>query len=349
MKPSRKGKPVDYCRKSYGVLQAGRFLAALVVVGFHANATLSLPKYLGVDPAAPFRAGFAGIQYFFVLSGLVIAFAHQGEAGQPGMVVRFARKRAWRLLPPLWAALLLSFVLNAFMGAIGQITAWDIISAMLMLPAAQEPLLAVEWTLRHELLFYLTFAIYLWRPAVGIVTAAAMILLSVWGGFARGLDFPWSFFSSPNHLLFALGAIVLPRVPRPRGVGGWMFLALGFALFAMAWSIACGDDLGKAQQNGPLVWLFGAGAALMILGSLGLEDGGALVIGKWGRLLGDASYSIYLVHFLFVSAACKLAMAARLPGLIAFLFVISVGLAGGLLFYAVVERPLRSLIGRRPA
>ncbi len=69
--------------------------------------------------------------------------------------------------------------------------------------------------------------------------------------------------------------------------------------------------------------------------------------------LGDASYSIYLTHFLLLSALAKVAVRldaqASLSPVVWWVFVVVGSVVGGLVFYRLVEQPLLKLIpGRLP-
>ena len=60
----------------FNLLQAGRGIACLIVLLYHTNFVLGLHKYIGIDMFPIFNIGNCGIDFFFVLSGFVIYFAH---------------------------------------------------------------------------------------------------------------------------------------------------------------------------------------------------------------------------------------------------------------------------------
>lgn len=102
-------------RNSIDTLQAGRAFAALSVLLFHTNVTLGLKKYLGTDVFPIFNAGNSGVQFFFVLSGFVIFYAHRSDLGRSQQLGRYMFRRFSRLVPPLWVVLSLVTIIHAFM------------------------------------------------------------------------------------------------------------------------------------------------------------------------------------------------------------------------------------------
>jgi exopolysaccharide production protein ExoZ len=86
-------------RRSFQTLQAGRGLAALAVVMFHSATYMSVdprfwrqPVYLSI-----FNLGSLGVEYFFVLSGLVMLSAHWKDQGDPSALRSYFWKRFRRI------------------------------------------------------------------------------------------------------------------------------------------------------------------------------------------------------------------------------------------------------------
>src|SRR2546429_8956541 len=103
-------RPADQARGRIAGLDGVRGLAALYVVVNHIFMR-AFPGY----PAdtAPFWAGWFiygrfAVVVFIVLSGLSLTLAPARSGWRLDAVSRFARRRAWRVLPPYWAALALS-------------------------------------------------------------------------------------------------------------------------------------------------------------------------------------------------------------------------------------------------
>jgi exopolysaccharide production protein ExoZ len=331
--------------RSLNTLQAGRAAACLAVLLFHTNFTLSLPKYLGREVFPIFGVGGAGVQFFFVLSGFVILLVHQKDIDKPSKVAEFLWKRFRRVYPLLWIVLLLVipvFLLVPSYGTGKELGFGSIVPAFLLSPAPQDYLLKPMWTLRHEVLFYLIFCVSIWRRQIGFAAGGIWIALSAIVPWFH-LDFPWSFFFSSNHLLFAFGMLAClafksAQVPRSAAL---IATVAGAIAFANVWFA----DLYRVLPiRDALNVLYGLAAALMVLGLAVLERDWGLRVPGTLTFLGEASYSIYLVHFPALSAATKVTLSLnkllRAPDSIVFITAASAALGAGVLFHLAVEKPL---------
>lgn len=289
---------------SLSTLQIGRAFAAVAVVLFHANLTMALPKYFGREVFPLFNEGDSGVHFFFVLSGFVIMFAHAKDIGRPSALGNYIFKRVRRIYPSLWALLVLLLPVYFFVPNLGgaQVDFDVIAAAFAIVPVENESLLAVEWTLRHEVLFYAIFAVAIWKPIIGIIVGSVWVSLSAilpW----FGLPYPWAFYFSSYHLLFAFGALAYALYRQYVLHDGWIAVAGGIIFFA-TWAAIF---LGLAQKGDATNLAYGFGAALVILGAALIErNAGGLKIHRSLLLIGDASYAIYLCHYPAVSAACKI-------------------------------------------
>lgn len=82
------------------LIQVGRGIAAMMVVLFHLGGAMSAEKYFGdLTYIRLFRFGSAGVEFFFVLSGFIIMYAHQKDIGRPDALAYYARRRAVRIYP----------------------------------------------------------------------------------------------------------------------------------------------------------------------------------------------------------------------------------------------------------
>lgn len=90
-------------QQRFDVLDSLRGLCALLVVFFH------LPVSSHLHPLALFRHGYLFVDFFFVLSGFVIAHAYGGRLGSAKDFVPFVIKRLGRVWP-LHAVMLAAFI-----------------------------------------------------------------------------------------------------------------------------------------------------------------------------------------------------------------------------------------------
>ena len=90
-----------------------RGLAALYVVLFHCRLyTISgFPANRGPAWLDWLMYGRLAVVFFLMLSGFSLAISAATHGWQLGGLLRFARRRAWRILPPYWAALVFSLII----------------------------------------------------------------------------------------------------------------------------------------------------------------------------------------------------------------------------------------------
>src|SRR4051794_15071476 len=85
-------------------LQACRAMAAILVVLYHtSHGIFRLDKYFGHKPFGHvFDFGFAGVDFFFVLSGFIMMHVHGRDIGQPRAFASYLWKRFSRIYPAYW-------------------------------------------------------------------------------------------------------------------------------------------------------------------------------------------------------------------------------------------------------
>ena len=337
-------------------MQVLRGIAATAVVCYHTNNILASPKYGGIyafETVA--KHGWLGVNLFFVISGFVILYAHQHDVGNPQTLLHYMWRRAARLYPIYWI-FLTAFITAAAFGFGYPDFKWEprhLVSAYLLIALVDVPTLPlkVAWTLLFELKFYALFSSFLISKRLGIVVFA------VWTAaiFARNSVAPtpdWAFFAEGWGLLnvwnsyFAMGMLTCWSVARISDQNGPWLLSIGLVLLATLVSNMQGD-MDSNLGNPFLVISLGIAFSLIISGGVACELRYAWRPPKWAMLLGDASYSIYLVHSAFISLAAGVAFKhfhGGLPGPLLFSLIFIGAVSSGVFAHLLIERPLLSML-----
>ena len=248
-----------------------------------------------------FVGGALGVEYFFVLSGAVILLAHRGDIGRPDTISSYLGSASPGLPdlldPPHCCS---ARILMAPLGW-GSLPA-EPVGYHLRVSALSYSFDGCEHARRvdafHEILFYLLFVTCLFRRSLGIIVFSAWGLCSLAACILRLPPYLEDYLFSPLHLLFILG-MVDTWLLLNRSVRHALSLGLlGVAVLTSTYVWVClRTPLTTAQEL-----LAGFGAALAVLGFAALEKQNRLNVPRPLQLLGDASYSIYLVHYPFLMA-----------------------------------------------
>jgi peptidoglycan/LPS O-acetylase OafA/YrhL len=268
--------------------------------------------------------GHMAVAIFIVVSGFSLALAPIRNGGElAGGVRRFLRRRAWRILPAYWAALILSVLVTAVLlhpelGPGVQAKTLAVHGLLLQDVVGSNTPNGALWSIAVEWQIYFVFPLILLlarRTSLGtaVFATVAVVLLAHAAAGAGGL------LGKINHLtpqflaLFALGALAVrlgshdraERLRRPLAIVA--LAALGaFVLLALA--------EGSEWVVARFFWmdlLFGVGvaSALALIHAGGLAPARRVLASRPALWLGLFSYSIYLLHDPIISVLDRYAFA----------------------------------------
>lgn len=337
-------------RETLYTVQGLRCIAALAVVVSHA-ADLLIPH----DASNAWFWSIpwtGGVDLFFVISGFIMLYLSHDAFGQAGAARGFLTRRIVRIVPSYWFFTTLTVIAVAAAGGRlkGTTIHWpQLVASYGFIPwprddGAMVPIVGQGWTLNYEMLFYGLFALALLsRRGLGLPCVILPSLVLTHGLYPadwRALRF-WS---EPIVLEF-LGGMMLARLylanVRLSPVATAAMIGLGIAVFAL------GDDLG-------LRFLGRAGSpgipALSVCAGIALAPQ-PQIVGRGWRAIGaggDASYALYLAHYLIVNAVILgwKHLAVGLPWL-GVLSAILVSCVAAILFHNLLERPVVDWLRKR--
>jgi exopolysaccharide production protein ExoZ len=276
-------------------IQVARAIAALSIVYFHSSvAIIRFPKDTAFPIPGLSHYGWVAVDLFFAISGFVICLvASRGVFN----VRSFLIKRGFRLYP-LWLVMLTIFAVTAgfWRGLQPGETFGFFLYSMSLLPTDGLPFYDIGWSLQHEIAFYLIAAALIpWSGLAGLAIFLAASTLAF-----HLFDLPWYLATLANHhgefLAGTLAFIMREKIAR---FGFFLPFAVGTILLGYFLTL-------------PTTTWYPVALLFLICAFANLNPSETIWWQKPATKLGDASYSIYLIHpvvFLVASA-----VVSKFPG-----------------------------------
>lgn len=341
-------------------IQALRGIAACMVFFIH---LLSTRTDIGLDwlRYEYWWIGPAGVDIFFVISGLIVSMtaAKIGACARDGVgaAVPFVLKRLFRIYPVYWVVLAVAFAAAPYVELAPD---WVVASfdhgplRLALLATTENDKVMAAWTLCYEMYFYLTLAaILLMAPKRVFPLLAAWTLIETVAIVVAGsidVELMRNVLLSPLLLEFALGCGAGWLISRGVTRAGLFSLALG-----AVWFVG-GAIVHRAFGNWEPWWrapTFGVASVFLVYGLVALEESKGFVLPNWLCRLGDPSYSIYIWHQLVLAGLAwitdELDLFYRLPAIVVLSMWTAVVIGVGFLSYHCIERPVLNWLNRRLA
>jgi len=344
-------------------LDAIRGLAALYVVVYH----IFLRAWPGYPRAshAPFWAiglsyGRAAVAVFIVLSGFSLSLGPARSGWRLKSIATYAHRRAWRILPPYWAALGFSLVMTWYVLAQ---PGWAVPNgkSVLVYGLLVQDVFAVGspnrtfWSIAIEAQLYILLPLLLLLVrrvsalAMAGLVAAIVVTMGVLGPHVALLNTALVKFNPDLAVLFAVGLLAAGIVTAGERTRSrpWAWYALAAAVPAIALMVVKGSvwsyfnlfwlDLAWAPAIGCFLAAVATARPRLVVRFLDTRP---------LRSLGSCSYSLYLTHMPIVIVVSYGLIVGRVATGTAALFVlaaillpVTVGFAR--LFAAAFELPFQ--------
>lgn len=334
-------------------IQILRAIAALAVTYEHIAGYEFARQYGLPDALPPFKFGRAGVDLFFVISGFVMVYASERYFGRTKAPQEFFLRRLARIVPLYWltTSIILVYLLVQYRDLANAQFSWvSVIASYLFIPYPQlnglmAPVHGVGWTLNYEMFFYTCFCVaLLFSRRTGVLVLAAFLFAFAGLNQLTSLPNPLGYWADPIILEFVFGMLIATlllsgfRIPHV-----W-----AGALVVIAFLALLGLDY---LTESPRLLALGVPSAF-IVGSLVLADSSAKPSSLWQPLsfLGDASYSLYLVHPLAITLPRRLfphlVNPASSPWLYAAL-LLATALAAAIVVHLLFEKPVTRILQKR--
>lgn len=330
---------------TYRLIQVLRAVAAEMVVLRHATTLLHArdPLHFSI-----WFNGVTGVDIFFVISGFVMMISTTPLLTVAHPARSFFIRRIERIVPMYWlvtTAKLLALLAVPTLALTGLGRWWHVLASYLFFPTRSPAgsygtLLAVGWTLVFEMAFYILFAMVLATRLPRLITLAPVLI---------ALAFSWTiplvarhgtlhFYANTMQLEFLFGMLLAASVPWVRKLPAAVAVLVAVVGFLplLFW-----------HPEAVAVWgglLWGVPALFVVTAAIALESPLGHRTPKWLLEIGDASYSIYLVHGFILPVVCAFFAHYGGHGVyivpLALISSIIVATLTGNLAYRFIERPI---------
>ena len=347
--------PPETSHGRLGRVQGLRALAAVAVMFSHAIGDLA--SHGGPTLFHYYYVGAAGVDLFFVISGLVMIYSARDIFGVPGGWAKFFGKRLARIAPLYCLATLCYGLMQVCRGR------WDamqpdlLAASLVFWPYADaqglyQPFYSIGWTLNYEMFFYCVFAAGLtFRFDFGLVLIVGSLVGLVLLGAIITLPQPLHFWAQPVLLDFLLGTAVGVALLRGWRINSRAALALALlaAVLFIGATLAGFNAVPNVPERFPR-WIAWGVPCWLAFAAIVLRKGKLVKLHPWLAFLGESSYAIYLLHPLVIIAMRPLAPVMKavltrtlggdtMSGVIHLLLVFLVVMAGSAFIHTKLEVP----------
>jgi exopolysaccharide production protein ExoZ len=331
---------VDSPRNLPGI-QYIRGIAALLVVIYHL--TFQLAQFTSLEEVTNLRSG---VDMFFVVSGFVMVYSTGG--GTRTSASKFIKNRFIRIVPLYYLLTLVLICILLVLPSLAKsvkLDFWHALFSFLFIAwpspvgGILSPIIVQGWTLNLELLFYAFFSLGIKfgsRSQARILTIAALPLVVFSSiNLMFDLDGIINFYTNPILLEFVYGMLIAVMFKKWESPNASRIYLLSVPTIALMLLLPAEDPQFRFLN-------YGIPSAFLVV----FLTFRAVPTSKVLHVLGDMSYSLYLIHFFTNSAFAQIwrkfiHIPMNAAGITIFLVMGTLaGLAAAYLCWRFVEKPL---------
>jgi exopolysaccharide production protein ExoZ len=344
-------------------IQILRAIAALAVVFYHDGIeTTNICNSIGTPCNYDFWVGAFGVPLFFIISGFIMVMTSWNSFGQPGAPFSFIKRRITRIVPLYWLITTIAVIGIIISPAMLNVPVLDplyISASYLFWPVTRinglvRPIANLGWTLNLEMMFYAVFTVALFFTRVrGLILTisllAGMSMLQTTGLFGKTGTLhstPLNFWADPIILNFIVGmmiAVFYRKGTRITSVETWLLMATSVVGILIVGNLSGFLDALPEDNIINRVVAMIPMLCLVVAATMGPQLDASKAIWRAGLLVGDASYSLYLIHPFILRPLGKIWAKFIGSGLPVWTFTIIgvfAALGAGLILYTIVEKRL---------
>lgn len=270
--------------------------------------------------------GYMGVDIFFVISGFIM-----GSIGSRENNTEFLKNRLIRVVPLYWLVTVAMCTVSLVPGLFSTFTFnfGSLMMSLFFVPHFDNtghiwPLIVPGWTLNYEMFFYMMFFVGLTVGYPRVFTQCLLGVLVIMGFFVSSGSAIVQTYTSPLLLEFAAGVALSSYIPS-RVRNGVTFASVSIIMSVLIFIVANFANIENNSDPSRVAWL-GIPAVLLVVGALTMEQAGYWPRIKCIELIGDASYSLYLLHgiviafvhkFVYISIVLNHALALTLSIIVA--------------------------------
>lgn len=275
-----------------------------------------------------FHVGSSGVDLFFIISGYIIVYITENRKPSPRyfIVSRVERVYPTYLIVTL-AALCVYIVAPSMINASGDTS---LIMSFFYIPIEDHLMLVqVGWTLIYEMFFYFIFFLSMIINFKNRIAICSIFIVIIALTFNKFEIYQLKYLSNTIIVEFIYGMLSFHIIKKINNIKLSLFMiALGLISLYIY----------RDTFSDRFIY-YGIPMLLLFMGVVSIEVNNKVKIeSKLLKLLGDASYSIYLTHLFSIGIAFLIFRKLNIEPILFVLTSILLSAIGGVIYYLIIEK-----------